>query len=87
MKKFLLLIPLALLLGACGTISDWFDTGREYAGKGAAAAVEAECNLSLSQRAENLAAVNAALEARGVAFRASALDCDGDGSADDLTGA
>lgn len=83
MKKILLLPLLALPLGACGTISDWLDTGREYGGKGVAAAVEAECSLSAAERAKNLEAVNNALAARGVAPQLP-LDCDGDGFPDEL---
>ena len=84
MKKFLLLAPLALLLGACEIVSGAIDTGREYGGKGAAAAVEAECALSADQRAKNLEAVNNALAARGMTPQLP-LDCNGDGVPDDLS--
>jgi hypothetical protein len=79
-----LLIGAGLALASCETVSDWIGEGREVAGKGAAAAVEAECSLSAGQRAENLAAVNNSLAERGVAHRVLSLDCDGDGAPDTL---
>lgn len=83
MKKLLLLLPLAFLLGACEAVSGLVDTGREYGGKGAAAAAEAECKLSMEVRRKNLAAVNEALAARDRPPMLP-LDCDGDGTPDDL---
>ena len=55
---------------------------RGLAGEGAAKAVEAECALSIEQRTLNLNATNDALMGAGKRYRATALDCDGDGSPD-----
>ena len=81
MKKILLLPLLALPLGACDWVGKALDTGREYGGKGVAAAAEVECSLSFAERAENLEAINNALAARNLPPQ-PALDCDGDGAPD-----
>ena len=76
------LIAVLFLVSGCAALSQYIDPAREYAGKGAAVAIEGECQLSNKQRLQNLVSVNAALAERGAKAKALSLDCDGDGQPD-----
>ena len=66
-------------LGACGQVKD---TARLYASEGAGYAVIGECNLPTAERRQNLTALNNWLAEEGKIYRATSLDCDGDGQPD-----
>lgn len=78
MSRLIIILSTAVLLVGCEFITE----ARGISGEGTSYAVTAECSLSTDQRRENLAAVNNSLAERGVVERATALDCDGDGSPD-----
>ncbi len=69
---------LLFLFTACSAV----DRVRDFSGEQVARAVEVECALSIAERQRNLEAVNRGLAARGLASKATALDCDGDGAPD-----
>ncbi len=69
---------IAVGVGSCALIDEIRYVGAEAAGR----AVAFECGLSLDERQKNLAAINGWLNGSGVTGRATAFDCDGDGSPD-----
>ena len=91
MKRFICTSAILFGLSACGdtTLVDKF---KEYQAKGEEAAAPAvsevvayRCNfMSTTDRRVLLAAVNSDLASKGSVNRATALDCDGDGSPDPL---
>ena len=68
----------AVGIGSCAAIEELRYVGAEAAGR----AVAFECGLSLDERQKNLTAINGWLNGSGVTARATAFDCDGDGSPD-----
>ncbi len=81
MKIILLACIAAMALGAvasCALLDQVRYVGAEAAGR----AVAFECGLSLDERQKNLTAINGWLNGSGVTGRATAFDCDGDGSPD-----
>jgi len=69
---------LFLFLSACSFV----EKVRYYSAEVAGRAVALECALSPEERMKNLAAINGWLAAANVTNRATAFDCDGDGSPD-----
>ncbi len=69
---------IAVGVGSCALIDEIRYVGAEAAGR----AVAFECGLSLDERQKNLSAINGWLNGSGVTGRATAFDCDGDGSPD-----
>jgi len=55
---------------------------REFLIGGAGTAIVAECSLAASERSLNLTGINDWLSMRGYVYRATALDCNGDGQPD-----
>ena len=74
----ILAIPLLAILSGCSIIDQVRFTAAEYAGR----LVVVECSLSLTQRSANLSAINGWLATANHTPRATAFDCDGDGTPD-----
>ena len=86
MRKLILVLP--IVLAGCSTtlvekFNEYRDKGEDYAAKGLVEVAAYRCeNMSLEQRKNLVDAFNAEAQAKGATFRASALDCNGDGEPD-----
>ena len=78
LTKILVSVLAVAVLSGCS----YLQIGQEYAAKGAAKGIQAECALSMDVRRQNFDAIVAELAADQSAHRPSALDCNGDGQPD-----
>lgn len=78
--RILMIIPVIGFLSACAVA----EKAQLYAAEGAGRAIIGECQLSPGLRKSNLDSINGWLAEQGYTYRATALDCDGDGQPDSL---
>jgi hypothetical protein len=84
MKKILICGVMVAALAGCETLQGGVEKGREFSAARVGNILIGECKLSAETRGKNLRAVNNYLITQGVTPRATAQDCDGDGTPDRL---